>query len=212
MLINAVFAADFKIGYVDVSKIFTTSKPAVAVKNHLTNKFAPKQQELKKLGDNLAKEQAEVQELVKKAPSIDKLSAADKSNLEKLDRQFQKNQMAYQQKAMQYQQIAQKTQDFASALVLDKVNSILKDISEKGGYDLVLTSQQLVYAKAKYNITDQVIEQLNAAVNGAEIIKQLEKAEKQAAGAITSPHAISGKAQMPAAAPTATAPVTADAK
>jgi hypothetical protein len=90
---------------------------------------------------------------------------------------FQENYMALQTKAMHFQQTAQKVQDTASALVLDKTNSILKELSEKGGFDLVLTSQQLVYAKSAYNITDQVIEKLNA-VNSADIIKKLEAAEK----------------------------------
>src|SRR6185437_9437602 len=99
--------------------------------------------------------------IMKKAPSMDKLSAADKASLETMGAQYQKDQATFQQKYMMFQQSTKQTQDYASALVLGKANSILKDISDKGGYDLVLTSNQLAYAKPKYDVTDQVIEQLN---------------------------------------------------
>lgn len=174
------YASDFKLGYVDVAKIFTTSKPAVALQATLKAKFTPQQQDLQKMNDNIVKEQSEMQIIMKKAPSMDKLSAADKTSLEKMNNQYQKDQSVFQQKYVMLQQSVQRTQDYASALVLGKVNGILKDISDKGGFDLVLTSNQLVYAKAKYDLTDQVIEQLNK-VNSADLIKQLSNADKKSA-------------------------------
>jgi|SRR6185437_5899830 len=177
---NLAMASDFKLGYVDVSKVFTTSKPAVAMQAYLKAKFAPQQQELQKLNEVGTKEQVAIQAIMKKAPSMDKLSAADKASLETMGAQYQKDQATFQQKYMMFQQSTKQTQDYASALVLGKANSILKDISDKGGYDLVLTSNQLAYAKPKYDVTDQVIEQLNK-VDSALLIKQLNDAEKQAA-------------------------------
>ncbi len=174
------YASDFKLGYVDVAKIFTTYKPAMAMQDNLKAKFAPQQQELEKMNANIIQEQSAMQTIMKKAPSMDKLSSADRTNLQKMEIQYQKDQGIFQQKYMAFQQNAQRTQDYASSLVLGKVNSILKDISDKGDYDLVVTSNQLVYAKPKYDLTDQVIEQLNK-VNSADLIKQLTDAEKQAA-------------------------------
>ena len=55
---------------------------------------------------------------------------------------------------------------------MTKTNGILKDLSDKKGYDLVLTSNQLVYAKAKYDVTDQVMDQLNT-IDTTDIIKQI---------------------------------------
>lgn len=178
LLTNSVFASDFKLGYVDVSKIFTTSKPAVAIQEALKSKFAPRQKELQTMNNNIVSEQNQMQAIMKKAPSMDKLSPSDRASLEKLQAVYQKDQMAFQQKYATFQQNAQRTQDVASAAVLNKTNAILKDISDKGGYDLVLTSNQLVYAKPKYDLTDQVIDQLNQ-MNSAEIIKQLDNIEKQ---------------------------------
>jgi hypothetical protein len=73
---------------------------------------------------------------------------------------------------MTFQQNLQKSQEFALGSLMTKTNAILKDISDKKGYDLVLTSNQLVFAKAKYDLTDQVMDQLNT-IDATDIIKQL---------------------------------------
>jgi len=177
---SLAMASDFKLGYVDVGKVFTTSKPAVAMQANLKARFTPQQEELKKMNDSIVKQQAAIQAIMKKAPSMDKLSASDKASLETMGAQYQKDQANFQQKYMMFQQGSKQIQDYASALILGKANTILKDISDKGSFDLVLTSNQLAYAKPKYDLTDQVIEQLNK-VDSALLIKQLNDAEKQAA-------------------------------
>ncbi len=99
---SLTYASDFKLGYIDVSKIFTTSKPAIALQNNLKARFAPQQAELKNMNDSIVKEQAAIQAVMKKAPSMDKLSSSDKATLEKLGAQYQKDQGAFQQKYMMY--------------------------------------------------------------------------------------------------------------
>lgn len=175
---NFAFANDFKLGYIDVAKIFTTSKPAVAAQEALKTKYAPQQKMLQGMNDNLVSEQKQIEAIMKKAPSMDKLNSADRNNLEALESKYQKDQMAFQQKYTVFQQSLQKSQDFASAKVLGQANTILKTISDKGGYDLVVTSNQLVYAKPKYDLTDQVIAQLNT-MDTTTLIKQLDNVENQ---------------------------------
>ena len=175
---TVTFADEFKLGYVDVSKIFTTSKPAIAVQQALKVKFAPQQQSLQAMNSKLVSEQTAMQVIMKKAPDLEKLSPADRAKLEALDAQFQKDQAQFQKKYMVFQQSLQRAQDFASAKVLSNANMILKGISDKGGYDLVVTSNQLVYAKPKYDLTDQVIAKLNT-MDSASLIKQLDNIENQ---------------------------------
>lgn len=169
-----VFADGFKLGYVDVSKIFTTTKQAIALQNAMKAKFEPQQKLLKSMNDNLVKEQVQINTIETKAGSPDKLSAADKDKLIK----YQKDQSNFQQKYGLYQQTMQKYQDYASAILLGKVNTILKNISDAGNYDLVLTSNQLVYAKPKYDLTDQVIEKLKL-VDSDTLVKQLQNADNE---------------------------------
>ena len=186
VLNSLVFASDFKLGFVDVNKIFTTAKPAVALQEALKVKYTPQQTQLQTMNTNLISEQNQMQAIMKKAPSMDKLNPTDRIALQKLEATYQKDQMAFQQKYSTFQQSIQRAQDFASATILNKANTILKDISDKGGYDLVLTSNQLVYAKPKYDLTDQVIEQLNQ-VNSTDILKQLDNLEKQPLPSPTTP-------------------------
>ncbi|MFO0319367.1 MAG: OmpH family outer membrane protein, partial [Neisseriaceae bacterium] len=145
-LVTQVFADNFKMGYVDVGKIFTTTKQAIALQNALKTKFNPQQNQLKTMNDNLVKEQSQINAIEAKAGSPDKLSVDNKAKLTKLLSQYQKDQLAFQQKYSIFQQNMQKYQDYASAILLGKVNTILKSISDAGNYDLVLTSNQLVYA------------------------------------------------------------------
>ena len=170
----------FKFGYVDVNKIFSTSKPALTLKEELKVKYSPIQAKLQAMNASVMKEQAELQKYTKKYTSLDQLSATDKPIFQKLSTTYQKDQYDLQQKYAIYQQSAQKSQEYASALVLNKANEILKNISEKGSFDLVLSSNQLVYSKPKYDITDQLIEQLNK-VDTKELLLKLQKLEEQVA-------------------------------
>ena len=173
LMTKIAIAADFKLAYVDVSKIFTTAKPAVAMQEALKAKIAPNQSELQSMNAKLAEKQNKIQIIMKKSANIEKLNLSDKKDLEKLQASYQADQIEFQKKYASFQQMVQRSQDFASAAILNKTNNILRDISEKGGYDLVLTSNQLVYAKPKYDLTDQVIAKLNQDVSGADLIKQL---------------------------------------
>jgi len=175
---TVAFADDFKLGYVDVAKIFTTSKPAVAVQQALKLKYAPQQKNLQALNQKLVSEQTQMQALMRTAPDLEKMTPSNRTKLESLNTQYQKDQTVFQQKYMVFQQQLQRAQDYASAKVLAQANTILKSLSDKGGYDLVVTSNQLVYAKPKYDLTDQVIAQLNK-MDTKNLITGLDKVENE---------------------------------
>lgn len=151
-----VFAADMKFAFVNIERLYEAA-PAKSIKSALDTKFKPRGTELKNLETAITKEQPIIQALSAKTPDFNKLPAADQEKVKK----FQKNYADFQQKSVLLQQDAGQAQNTASAMLMVKINQILKDISDKQGYDLVLTSNQLVYAKAKYDITDQVMVELN---------------------------------------------------
>ncbi len=172
------FANEFKFGYVDVAKIFTTTKQAKALQDALKIQFDPEQKNLKIMNDKLVQQKNQIQDIEKKVDSPDKLSTTDKNKLSVLLKDFQPNQMLFQQKVSAYQQLTQRSQDYASAILLTRVNGILKNISDIGQYDLVLTSNQLVYAKAKYDLTDQVISKMET-IDSNSLVKELNDAIKK---------------------------------
>lgn len=169
---SVAFADDFKLGYINVDRVFTEAKPAKAIQQALKDKYGPQQKQLETMNNNIIAEQQQMQQIANKAPSFDKLSKSDQSQLKNLEDKYRKDQGQFQQQYMTFQQNLQKSQEFALGSLMTKTNAILKDISDKKGYDLVLTSNQLVFAKAKYDLTDQVMDQLNT-IDATDIIKQL---------------------------------------
>lgn len=169
---SLAFADDFKLGYINVDRVFAEAKPAQAIQKALKDKYAPEQTQLQTMNTNIVNEQNQMQTIANKAPSFDKLAKADQTKLKSLEAQYQKDQGAFQQKYVAFQQNLQKSQELALSLLMTKTNTILKDLSDKKGYDLVLTSNQLVYAKPKFDLTDQVMDQLNT-IDTTDIIKQI---------------------------------------
>lgn len=169
---SLAFADDFKLGYINVDRVFAEAKPAQAIQQALKAKYAPQQTELQTMNTNIVNEQNQMQAIANKAPSFDKLAKSDQTKLKSLEAQYQKDQGAFQQKYVTFQQNVQKSQELALSLLMTKTNTILKDLSDKKGYDLVLTSNQLVYAKPKFDLTDQVMDQLNT-IDTSDIIKQI---------------------------------------
>ena len=176
---SLVNATDLKFGYVNVDRIFAEAKPAIAVQEAMKKEFSGRQVELQKSSAQLQTEQQQMQAIAAKAKNndISTLNKADKKALEDLQKQFSQDQMKFQQAYSAFQQDVQKAQEISSSILLGKTNSLLKNLSEKGGFDLVVTSQQLVYAKAKYDITDSLMQELNK-LDSAEVLKQIADAEK----------------------------------
>ncbi len=179
---SVAFADDFKLGYINVDRVFAEATPAKSIQQALKDKYAPQQAELQTMNTNIVNEQNQMQAIASKATSFDKLPKADQTKLKNLEMQYQKDQGAFQQKYGIFQQGLQKSQELALSLLMTKTNAILKDLSDKKGYDLVLTSNQLVFAKAKYDLTDQVMDKLNA-IDTSDIIKQINNPTPAAAPA-----------------------------
>lgn len=169
---SMAFAGDFQLGYINVDRVFAEAKPAKEIQQALKDKYTPQQQKLQSMNVEINNEQTQMQQIASKAPSFDNLSKDDQVKYKSLETQYQKDQATFQQQYVTFQQNLQKSQELALSMLMSKTNEILKNISDKKGYDLVLTSNQLVYAKAKYDITDQVMEQLNT-ISTSEIIKQI---------------------------------------
>lgn len=182
---SVALAAEFNLGYINVDRVFAEAKPAKAIQQALKDKYAPDQAQLQTMNNTIVSEQGQMQAIANKAASFDKLNKADQVQLKKLEAQYQKEQAIFQQKYMAFQQQLQKSQELALSLLMTKTNVILKDLSDKKGYDLVLTSNQLVYAKVKYDVTDDVMEQLNT-IDTSDIIKQIDNPVMPAAMAKTS--------------------------
>ncbi len=169
---SLVFADSFKLGYINVERLMAEATPAKTIKAAVEAKFAPQQAELKQQNQNLQSEEQALRKLQDKAPSYEQLSKADQKNYSQMANKFKQDTAQFQQQYGQYQQQLSMVERYASEAFLKQSNQALKEISSSQNFDLVVTSQQMVYAKAKYDLTDQLLAKINK-INVDSIVQQI---------------------------------------
>ena len=147
-LVGSIQAAEYKIGYVDMAKIFGEYNKTKESEKALEERGKVKEADRKKLVDDIRKLKDE-QALL-----------SDKAKSEK--------QTVIDDKIKALQDFDRKTRDELMKERNDKLGGILKDIekivtdySKEAGYDLILDSRMLLYGKENYDLTGEVLKRLN---------------------------------------------------
>lgn len=145
---DKVYAKEYKIGYVDLAKVFDEYKKTKDSEKGLEEKGKAKEADRKKMVDELRKLKDE-QALL-----------SDKARLEK--------QTVIDNKIKALQDFDRKMRDDLMKERNDLLGGILKDIesvvtayAKESGYDLVLNSRMLLYGAEQYDITAEVLNRLN---------------------------------------------------
>jgi outer membrane protein len=150
-LSTAVFAQEFKIGFINTDRIFRDANSAKAAQAKLEQEF---QRREKELNDQGAQIKAAADKLEKDAPT---LSEGQRNTRQKQltdqDREFQRKRREFQEDLN-----VRKNEELQS--VLERANKVVKQVAESEKYDLVL--QDVVYVNPKHDITDKVLKVLNA--------------------------------------------------
>lgn len=185
---SVAFADSFNIGYINVDRVMAEATPAKTITSAIQTKFAPQQAQLTQLNQKIMGEESSMVAIQGKAPSFEKLSKADQKSYKSLSETYNKDKGMFVQQYGQYQQQVSATEQYALAAFLKQSYGVLKTLGSKNDLDLVLTSNQLVYAKAKYDLTDQLLTQIDK-MDVSDIVKQIQ----------TGPQAQQQQAPMPAA-------------
>lgn len=155
LLAAPAFAADTKIGYVDLQKALNTSEAGKAAKERISKKVKEyegtidtRQKEIKKLKEELEKQAMLLSEDARAAKERD-----------------------YQQKVKEFQrftkdiqeELQQKDNDFTKQ-ILEELFKVIKEVGEKEGFTLILEQSEssILYADEKVNLTDKVIKAFDA--------------------------------------------------
>jgi len=149
-----VFAADFKIGWVDMQKAIQTSKAGKKAKAGLEKEFNKKKKQLEKKQKDLEKMS---KDLEKK-----KLALSEKAFVAK-QRDLQKEFLKYQEEARNSQLEIRKKENKLTGPILQKIQKVISDVAKDKGYAYVLekSEQSVLWAKKEYDITDLVIKKIN---------------------------------------------------
>lgn len=144
-------AAELKIAYVSVDRVLASANLSKSAESRLKAEFDKQNKEIQDLG---AKLKAGTDKLEKDAPV---LSEADRlkrqRELTELNREFQRRRQEFTEDLNM-----RRSQELSS--IVEKANKVIKQIAESEKYDLIL--QEAVHVSPKIDITDKVVQALNA--------------------------------------------------
>ena len=147
---SSLLAQELKIGFVSTERVFKEATPAVKALKKLEAEFAPREAEIKKVGDSAAVLQLKLE---KEGMTMSASQRREReSELGRLTRDLQRMQREFREDLN-----LRKNEELAT--VLQGANRVIKEIAEKENYDLIL--QEAVYRSPRLDITDKVIKALS---------------------------------------------------
>lgn len=141
----------FKVGLVNIDRIFREANTSKASQAKLEQEFARRDKDLLDMG-NVLKSASEKFE--REAPTLaESQRTARQRQLVDQDRDFQRKRREFQEDLS-----ARRNEELAA--VVERANKVVKQVAEAEKFDVIL--QEVAYINPKYDITDKVIKALNA--------------------------------------------------
>ena len=148
-------SAEIKIGYIDSQKILEQYKPY----QEALKEFSRYEEELGREINTMQNELVKMQETYERQS----LLLSEKRKQEEQQAIMKKNQelQRFVQEASDPQRgrLARKTAELSEPII-QNVNEIIKQVAEGEGFDFVLNSAALAYAKEAHDLTEKVLESL----------------------------------------------------
>jgi outer membrane protein len=147
----AASAQDFKVGIVNLDRIFREANTSKAAQAKLEQEFSKREKEIADLGAQI---KAQSEKLERDAPTLSETQRNTRQRqLVEQDREFQR-------KRREFQEDLNTRKNEELQLVIERAHRVVRSLAEAEKYDLIL--QEAVYVNAKHDITDKVIKTLNA--------------------------------------------------
>lgn len=145
-------AQDFKVGIVNLDRIFREANSAKTAQAKLEQEFGKREKEINDIGAQL---KTLSDKFEREAPTLPETQrAARQKQLVDQDRDFQRKRREFQEDLN-----ARKNEELQQ--VIERANRVVKTLAEAEKYDLIV--QEAVYVNPKHDITDKVLRSLNAA-------------------------------------------------
>ena len=144
-------AQEFKVGVVNLDRIFREANSAKAAQTKLEQEFSKREKELT---DMAAQLKTQSEKFEREAPTLAESQRTSRQRqLVDQDRNFQTTRREFQEDLS-----ARKNEELQQ--VIERANKVVKTLAESEKYDLIL--QESVYVNPRHDITDKVIKALNA--------------------------------------------------
>jgi len=146
--ISQASAKEYKIGYVDLAKVFDEYKKTKDSEKNLEAKGKAKEADRAKMIDELRKLKDE-QALLSEKAKAEKQTVID-NNIKSLQ-DFDKKTR---------DELVKERNDML-ALILKDIEKIVTEYSKANGYDFILNSRMLLYGGESYDLTAEILSRLN---------------------------------------------------
>jgi outer membrane protein len=144
-------AQDFKVGVVNLDRIFREANSAKSAQTKLEQEFSKREKEL---NDTATQLKTLSEKFEREAPTLaESQRNTRQKQLVDQDREFQRKRREFQEDLN-----TRKNEELQQ--VIERANKVVKTLAEAEKYDLIL--QESVYVNPKHDITDKVIKALNA--------------------------------------------------
>lgn len=144
-------AQEFKVGVVNLDRIFREANSAKAAQTKLEQEFSKREKELNDMATQL---KSQSDKFEREAPTLPESQRTTRQRqLVDQDRTFQTKRREFQEDLS-----ARKNEELQQ--VIERANKVVKSLAETEKYDLIL--QESVYVNPRHDITDKVIKALNA--------------------------------------------------
>ena len=152
VFVTASIAQDFKVGIVNLDRIFREANSAKSAQVKLEQEFGKREKEINDIGTQL---KTLSDKFEREAPTLSESQRATRQKqLVEQDRDFQRKRREFQEDLN-----ARKNEELQQ--VIERANRVVKTLAETEKYDLIV--QEAVYVNPKHDITDKVLKSLNAA-------------------------------------------------
>jgi outer membrane protein len=142
------YAKEYKIGYVDLAKVFDEYKKTKDSEKDLEAKGKAKEGERAKMVDELRKLKDE-QALLSEKAKAEKQTAIDNKIkvLQDFDRKTR-------------DELVKERNDLLAGILKD-IEKVVSDYAKATGYDIILNSRMLLYGGPEYDVTGEILSRLN---------------------------------------------------
>ena len=147
----SVSAQEFKVGIVNLDRIFREANTAKAAQTKLEQEFSKRE---KDVNDAATQLKTLSEKFEREAPTLSESQRATRQKqVVDQDREFQRKRREFQEDLN-----ARKNEELQQ--VIERANKVVKALAETEKYDLIV--QEAVYVNPRLDITDKVIKSLNA--------------------------------------------------
>ena len=144
-------AQEFKVGIVNLDRIFREANSAKAAQTKLETEFSKREKDLNDVATQL---KTVSDKFEREAPT---LSESQRNTRQK---QLVDQDREFQRKRREFQEDLNTRKNEELQLVIERANRVVRSLAEAEKYDLII--QEAVYVNPKHDITDKVLKALNA--------------------------------------------------